>query len=200
MPCTLIFGSASANRCQSIERDRVDNGLMHGLGETVPPYLYVWRLILIEVDRVSKDIVGGFPSHLGVHRQIRLYRSHKTRCRTRLKSGETPRPPASGLDIRWTQGSVRLGRRYSGNSATADISFIGTLSSQGGVQGPRPNSCNRGCTRGLGSEESHASTSTPVPERAPASATAQNTDLKAKPRDLYAPQEEQGVLPLTMCL
>jgi len=53
---------------------------MHGLGETVPPDFYILRLILIEVDRVSKDIVGGFPSHLRVHRQIRLYRSHKTRC------------------------------------------------------------------------------------------------------------------------
>ena len=41
---------------------------MHDLGETVPPDFYVWRLILIEVDRVgSKDIVGGFPGHLRVH-------------------------------------------------------------------------------------------------------------------------------------
>ena len=36
---------------------------MHDLGETVPPDFYVWRLILIEVDRVdSKDIVGDSPA------------------------------------------------------------------------------------------------------------------------------------------
>jgi len=35
---------------------------MRGLGETVPPDFYVWRLILIEVDRVSKDSWGGSPA------------------------------------------------------------------------------------------------------------------------------------------
>jgi len=65
MPCTLIFGSARTNRCQSTERDRIDNGLMHGLGETVPPDFYVWcPVILIEVDRVSKDSWGGSPATL----------------------------------------------------------------------------------------------------------------------------------------
>ena len=46
------------------------------------------------------------------------------------------------------------------------------------------------------SEESPASTSTPVPERAPASVITQNADTKTKLRDLFAPQEEQGMSPL----
>ena len=42
------------------------------------------------------------------------------------------------------------------------------------------------------SEESSADTSTPVPERAPTSVTAQNANTKTKLKDLFAPQEEQG--------
>ena len=161
---------------------------MHDLGETVPPDFYVWRLILIEVDRVdSKDIVGGFPGHLRVHRKIRLYRSHKTRCglhRTRLQSGETPCPLASGLDFRWTQGSVRLGRRYARTPPQCRHPLHrNPLLSKRGSRSPSSFLLS-------GSEESPASTSTPVSERAPAPVTPQNAGTKAKLRDLFGPQEE----------
>lgn len=47
-----------------------------------------------------------------------------------------------------------------------------------------------------GNEESSLGIPTPVPERAPASGTTQSADTKAKLKDLFAPQEEQGRLPL----
>ena len=51
------------------------------------------------------------------------------------------------------------------------------------------------------SEESSTDTSTPPPERAPTSVATQSTNTtKAKLKDLFAPQEEQGALPLTIYL
>ena len=47
-----------------------------------------------------------------------------------------------------------------------------------------------------GSEES-SDTSTPAPERTHTPVTTQNVNTKAKLKDLFAPQEEQGGLPLT---
>ena len=126
---------------------------MHDLGETVPPdfYVRVWRLILIEVDRVgSKDIVGGggFPGHLRVHRQIRLYRSHKTRCAVNAERDLNQEK----LHVLSLPDSIFGGLKEALDSdidipelpPTADISFIGTLFSQRGVQGARPHSCYRG--------------------------------------------------------
>lgn len=48
------------------------------------------------------------------------------------------------------------------------------------------------------SEESSSGTFTPTPQRAPASTATQNANTtKAKLKDLFAPQEEKGVPPLT---
>ena len=125
---------------------------MHDLGETVPPDFYVWRLILIEVDRVSRleryRGGGGFPSHLRVHRQIRLYRSHKTRCAVNAENDFN----REKLHVLSLPDSIFGGLKEALDSdidipelpPTADISFIGTLFSQRGVQGARPHSCYRG--------------------------------------------------------
>ena len=51
-----------------------------------------------------------------------------------------------------------------------------------------------------GSEDSSAGTSTPVPEHTPVSVVTQNANMKAKLKDLFAPQEEQGGLPFTRYL
>jgi len=68
------------------------------------------------------------------------------------------------------------------------------------VRGPDSTPDSEEARGDSGNEGSSAGVATPAPERAPTSVTTRNANTKAKLKDLFAPQEEQGARFLTYYL
>ena len=166
---------------------------MHGLGEAVPSDFYVLRLILIEleVDRVSKDIVGEGPSESTDTSDCSVAHTKRDAVYTEHDFNREKLHALSLLDLMF--GGLRGALGWDVDTPelphSADISLLSKRSSRSptlfllsrmhkGIRGVR--------SRPL----AH------LLERALASMTTQNADTKAKLRDLFVPQEEQGDLPL----